>query len=139
MYYLEFAPGFEWNLPTPAGARMLSALDRATGVLRTNLTLTAGTNGKHSGPADPHYRGCAFDVGVANLQAFQVKQLKIFLESVLGNLFTVLYETPSEPKDPTLAPIAYVNPGASGPHLHLQPAKGSTWPPAPAAAPTTAA
>jgi hypothetical protein len=51
------------------------------------------------------------------------------LVQLLGPLFTVLYETPATPSDAKLGEFAYVNPKATGPHLHLQLKKGTVYPP----------
>jgi hypothetical protein len=46
----------------PAGFRILSAIDQVAETLSTDLVITSGTDGTHSGPDDPHHRGEAYDV-----------------------------------------------------------------------------
>lgn len=130
MYVVRWKLGARWDTPTSAGTRILGALDRAAPVCRTDLEVTSGTDGAHSGPNDPHKRGVAFDVSVQGFSPALVVQVKTYLEQVLGSLFTVLYECPTSPTEPQLARIASVNPEATGPHFHIQPRKGTTWPPA---------
>ena len=117
----------------PAGFRILSAIDQATQQCRVNLELTSGTD-SHAAP-DPHVTGEAYDVSVHRLSAQQIADVKASLERTLGPLFTVLYEVPTLPSDPTLRPIAYVNTAGTGPHFHLQRKKGTVFPPAPVTPP----
>lgn len=56
------APDVEFKVIAPAGFEILRALTTVSNKLGISLTLTAGTNGVHSGPTDPHYSGNAFDV-----------------------------------------------------------------------------
>ncbi len=130
MYVVTWKPGARWDTPTSAGTRILGVLDRAASVCRTNLEVASGTDGAHSGPDDPHKRGLAFDVSVANLSTLLIVQLKTYLEQVLGPAFTVLFECPTRPVEPQLTAIAWVNPDATGRHFHIQPKKGTLWPPA---------
>lgn len=129
MFVVTWKAGARWDVPTSAGVHILGALDRAAPVCRTTLEITSGTDGTHSGPDDPHKRGVAFDVSVHGFSPGLVVQVKTYLEQILGSLFTVLYECPSTPTEPQLAPIALVNPQASAPHFHIQPKRGTVWPP----------
>jgi hypothetical protein len=129
VYVVTWKLTARWDVPTSAGTRILGVLDRAAQVCRTNLEITSGTDGPHSGPDDPHKHGLAFDVSVANLSTLLIGQLKTYLEQVLGPAFTVLFECPTRPTEPQLQPIAYVNPDATARHFHIQPKKGSIWPP----------
>jgi hypothetical protein len=128
MNVVTWKPGARWDVPTSAGVHILAALDRAAPVCRLSLEITCGT-GEHP-PGDPHTRGEAFDVSVAGIPPSVIVQLKTYLENILGSAFTVLYECPTTPTEPQLAPIAYINPKATGCHIHIQPKKGTTWPPA---------
>ena len=92
-----------------------------------NLEITCWNEGH--GPTDPHTLGEAADVSVKGLSADQIEMVLMALRSTLGPLFTVLYEVPKVPSDPTLRPIAYVNVDATGPHLHVQRKKGTIFPP----------
>lgn len=113
--------------PAPAGFRILAALDGATKVMGQDLWLTCGCEGHP--PTDPHTLGEAFDLSVQGLSPARVVKLRDLLLQTLGMRFTVLYEVPHTPNDVTLAGIAYVNPDATGPHIHIQRAKGTTYPP----------
>lgn len=112
----------------PGGARLLAAIDTVAKPLPIDLLVTSGADGTHSGPTDPHLRGDAFDVGVLGMNVQRILDVKSALEAFLGPRFTVLYECPQTPLVPDLAKIAYVNPGATGPHFHLQVAKGTVFP-----------
>lgn len=123
---LRCAEGVAFARISPAGFRILAALDHATQVVGRDLIITAGTNDHTSGP---HVRGEAYDVRTKDLDVPTILKLKTRLEAMLGMRFTVLYETPFVPTDPDLKRIAYVNGDATGEHLHIQPLKGSTYPP----------
>ena len=124
---LREKPGFEWNVRTPGGYRILAALDGLTQRLGMDVTLTAGTN-DHVLP-DVHAKGLAFDAGVGGWSVGQIVSARDYLQKQLGPLFTVLYECPTEPSDPILQQIAYVNPHATGPHFHVQTKLGTIFPP----------
>lgn len=114
-------------LPAPAGSRILAAFDKATSVLACDLTVTCGSEGHP--PTDPHTLGNAMDLSIHALSTDQIVRLVNFLKTTLGSRFTVLYEVPSLPDDATLKGLAYVNPHATGPHIHVQPVRGTVYPP----------
>lgn len=126
-----------FDLIGPAGFRILSALDQTAQDCHVDLVITSGTD---SHAAGAHPLGEAYDVSVQFLSAQQIWDVHASLEALLGPLFTVLYEVPRLPSDPTLRPIAYVNVQATGPHLHIQKRKGlgEFPPPDPVAAPVVA-
>lgn len=127
MFFITIKAGVKLDGLQPAGFHIIGALDRAAPVCRTNLEITCAT-GEHP-PDDPHSHGLALDVSVGGFTPAFIVQVKTYLESILGPLFTVLYEVPTKPTEPQLQPIAYINAGATAPHFHLQPKKGTTWPP----------
>ena len=129
MNVLRHRPSVRFDLIAPAGFRLLAALDQATQDCRVDLEITSGTD-SHAMP-DPHARGCAYDVSVNGLSAQQIADVHASLTATLGPLFTVLYEVPATPSDPTLRHIAYINPQATGPHFHPQRKRGTVYPPAP--------
>ena len=129
MNVLRHRPSVRFDVIAPAGFRILAALDAAAQRYHVDLMVTSGTD-SHAMP-DPHATGEAFDVSVQTLSAQQIADVKAHLERTLGALFTVLYEVPKTPSDPTLRPIAYVNVKATGPHFHIQPRKGTIFPPTP--------
>lgn len=80
------------------------------------LVITSGSDGAHSGPDDPHHRGHAFDLRTHN---FPSRALKFtFCDTLtqrLGRQFYAFVEDPDQPNE----------------HIHVQVAKGKTYPPAP--------
>ncbi|MCR4301781.1 MAG: hypothetical protein NUV51_09240, partial [Sulfuricaulis sp.] len=114
---------------TPCQALFLSILVQAAQVIRSSLVITSGREGH--GADDPHSRGEALDVRVAGLTRSQLLKLLEILKVTLAiqGDFTVLYEVRAVPTDPEVAAVAYVNPHATAPHIHLQPRKGTRWPP----------
>ena len=126
MNVLRHRPSARFDRILPAGFRILSALDQAVQGCHVDLEITAGTDSHVLGA---HPTGEAYDVSVQGLSAQQISDVKASLEDCLGPLFTVLYEVPQVPSDPTLRSIAYVNTKATGPHLHCQRKKGTTFPP----------
>ena len=127
MNVVRHRPATRFDSIHPAGFRILAAIDRAAQECRVDLMITSGTD-SHAAP-DPHVTGEAYDVSVHLLSAQQIADVKASLERTLGPLFTVLYEVPTVPSDPTLRPIAYVNATATGPHFHVQRKKGTEFPP----------
>lgn len=113
---------------SPAGFRILGALESAARALDLNLIITCGTEDH---PADdPHTRGEAYDIRVRDLSVENMISVIHFLhEAFVPDAFTVLLETPIGFSDPRLVAIQYLNPQASGPHLHVQPKKGTVYPP----------
>ena len=118
---IRFKAGVTLAPPTACQSRILSALDRASGQLHHDLTITAGRDGHPL--TDPHAKGLAFDVRALDLSEAQILTLHSALTWDLGPEFTVLYEVPSKPNG-VLAQIAYVNPAATGAHVHVQLKKG---------------
>ena len=110
----------------PAGFRILSVLDQITIRFGIDLEISSGTDSHTHGS---HPTGDAYDVSVRGLSAQQIHDIKDELEGSLGPLFTVLYEVPTLPSDPTLRAIAYVSAAATGPHFHVQKKKGTVFPP----------
>ena len=119
---------------TPALARILSALDIAARWRGHDLTITCGREGHPAG--DPHTIGRAVDVRVLDLTPDATVKFYQYIRSLLGDLFTVLYETPIQPTYAALQNIAYINTKATAAHFHIQLAKGQAdYPPKEAAVP----
>lgn len=135
MHVVLFKPGAEPKFIAPAGACILNALSKAAVAYGTDLEITCSTGG-HA-PDDPHTSGEAYDVSVNGVPSTDVIRRMGFLRGNLGELFTVLYETPHAPPCAELRSIAFVNPDATAPHLHVQRKKGTVYPPSPAAADST--
>lgn len=127
MNVVRHRSGVRFDVIGPAGFRILSAVDQAAQHCKVDLYITSGTD-SHAHPS-AHVTGEAFDVSVRGLSAQDIANVKASLESTLGPLFTVLYEVPSVPSDPTLRPIAYVNVKATAAHFHIQRQKNTVFPP----------
>lgn len=119
-------PGVKFDIIAPAGFRILAAIDSGSKYLGGDLWITSGTD---SHAAGRHLTGEAYDVSIKDLPTTVMLKLKRYLEQNLGERFTVLYEVPTLPDDPVLASIAFVNPDATAPHLHIQPRKNTVYPP----------
>lgn len=128
MNVVRHRPGVRFEVIAPAGFRILAALDRTAQQVGVDLLITSGTD-SHSGGAHP--TGEAYDVSVLGLSAQQIADVRGTLITILGPLFTVLYEVQKVPSDPTLRPIAFVNVEATGPHVHIQRKRNTVFPPEP--------
>lgn len=103
-------PGVEFTFH-PAGFKILEALRQASKTLRTNFTITSGSDGAHSGPADPHKTGEAYDIRTKDLTPQGKAKLLDFLKVTLGPRFYAFLEAP----------------GTQNEHIHCQRAKGTTY------------
>lgn len=121
-------PSVRFDVIAPGGFRLLAAIDALTHILATDVIITSGTD-SHS--AGRHPNGEAYDLSVHGWTVPTILKAKAFLERILGPRFTVLYEVPLRPDDPQLQTIAFLNPDASGAHLHLQVKKATIYPPDP--------
>ena len=126
---LRHRPTALFDLIAPASFEILWALVEAVHRVHLSLEITCGTD-SHALP-DPHPLGEAYDVSVPGLSAQQITEVYERVRMSLGPLFTVLYEVREVPSDPTLRSIASVNRQATGPHVHIQRKRGTTYPPAP--------
>lgn len=124
-------PGVTFTTIAPAGFVLLAAIAHAARALCVELTITSATDGEHSGPADPHHRGEAYDVRTHGI-AEDAKTL--LLELVLDQA--------AEPDEHQPLPVPGIawsratrnffgfleNPGTPNEHLHFQLRKGRTYP-----------
>lgn len=78
----------------PAGMRILEVLKSITHSYPFDVTITSGTDGKHSGPTDPHYTGEAYDIRTKDLTDAQKQQLLKDLINHLGVKFHAFIESP---------------------------------------------
>lgn len=113
-------PGVEFAVIAPGGFVILAAIQRATGFIYHDLTITSGTDGAHSGPDDPHHRGEAYDIRSHDLPDKQAALSNI--QGILGPGFFAFLE----------------DAGTENEHIHAQVAKGATYPPAETAGEQTA-
>lgn len=121
---VTFLPSVVLDPRTAAHDHMLAALEDASALIKVDLVVTCGREGHP--PTDPHTRGLALDVRSRNLGEGQISVVYDRLRLRLGPCWTVLYEVKTKPAGALLRAIAYVNPGASAPHFHLQLRKGLT-------------
>jgi hypothetical protein len=116
---------------TEALLYLVGVLGQTVSRCGVSLVITCAREGHPA--TDPHSRGQALDVSVHNLSAPMIVRVKGFIESLLGPTWTVLFECPPTAAptvdEPQLVGIATINPGASARHIHMQPKKGTAWPP----------
>lgn len=97
----------------PSGFRILSAIDQTAWNLGIDLEITAGTNGTHSGPNDPHYRGEAYDLHSKSYTPDLKQQIFEAIMSLLGfDRFYGFLEDEGTPNE----------------HWHFQRKKGTAYP-----------
>lgn len=98
----------------PAGARILDELKRIVAGLDFDVTITSARDGLHSGPADPHHSGEAFDLRTHGLAPAQKDRL-------LAALQDALYKTPRRF-------FAFLEAaGTDDEHIHVQRKTGITY------------
>ena len=105
-------PGVQFTRIAPGSFRILGALESLARALRLDVTITSACDGVHSGPADPHYRGQAYDVRSHDWVDARTEYMVEALQRELGDGFTVLLEAPGTPAA----------------HLHIQVRKGTAYP-----------
>lgn len=113
--------------PSKAQSRMIGGLDSVGRTMGLDLTVTCAEEGHR--PDDPHTKKKAFDLRVKDLPPGVQLTLYRSLVTAMGGQFTTLYECPELPSDPLLQQIAYINPEATAPHIHLQVKRGQDYPP----------
>lgn len=98
-------------LPSPAGFHIIWALRTAALTLGHDIVITAGSNGQHSGPDDPHYLGNAFD-----LRTHDVEDKQLMLDTITNNLGTAKF-------------YAFIeDPDTDNEHIHVQLRHGIIYP-----------
>jgi hypothetical protein len=105
----------------PAGFVLLAAIQAATKDISHDLTITSGSDGKHSGPEDPHPKGEAYDVRTHDLTTEQKALALDTIQRESGPLFFAFLEDPDDPTHP--------DPDVSNEHIHCQRKKGTVYPP----------
>lgn len=113
MGVIRIKPGVLFAVIAPAGFRILSALDQVAGAMKCDLTITSACDGQHSGPADPHHRGEAYDVRTHDLSGEERQQLVGCVMKLLGweHFFGFLEDA-----------------GTANEHAHFQVKKGTVYP-----------
>jgi hypothetical protein len=104
---------------TSACIHMMSALDMVARQSHIDLWITSGSDGKHSGPLDPHKFGKALDVRTHNLPDKQIvlNRLRVVLPE---DRFYVFIEDPDE--------VTHADPDKSNEHIHMQVKQGTEYP-----------
>ena len=105
-------PGVEFSLIAPGGFRILMAIAQTAFTLGTDLIITSGTDGEHSGPDDPHHKGEAYDIRSHDLTEDEKSLILSTIMGILGPEFYGFLE----------------NPGQDAEHFHVQVAKGTVYP-----------
>ena len=99
--HVKYGVVFTLQLP-PAGARILEVLKRLVQGYPFDVTITSAADGEHSGPADPHHTGEAFDLRVHGLTAAQKSLLLHDLQAGLyrePRQFYAVLEAPETPNE----------------------------------------
>ena len=104
--------GVEFKVIAPAGFLILQALKTVSKQLGLDLTITSGTDGKHSGPKDPHLSGEAYDVRSKDLE---LEQKHLVLDALMRQL----------PAGRFYGFLEGLN--TRDEHLHVQRSKGTTF------------
>lgn len=109
---IRVKPGVAFTVIAPAGYVLLAALKRASVALGIDLTITSACDGEHSGPADPHHTGEAYDVRSHDLDpAIRARVVDAVLSDVGRDHFFGFLEAA----------------GTSHEHFHFQRAHGQTF------------
>jgi len=97
MGQVKIKPGVTFEPFAPAGMRILEVLKSIVTSYSFDVTITSGTDGEHSGPADPHKHGMAFDIRTNDLNDAQRNLLLKDLQLGLGPKFHAFWESPGTP------------------------------------------
>lgn len=104
--------GVLFTVIAPGGFRILSAIERTARACGVDLTITSACDGMHSGPADPHHRGEAFDVRTHDLGMDAAQRVLQAIKGELNDGFFAFIESPNTDNE----------------HMHIQVRKGATYP-----------
>ena len=105
-------PGCEFSVVAPAGYVILRAFRTASRKIGSDLTITSGTDGLHSGPLDVHHAGEAYDV---RSHDFPMALRPVVLKAVMDELGWERF-------------YGYLEvPGTDNEHFHFQRRKFTTF------------
>src|SRR3954463_9797451 len=91
--------GATFTTIAPAGFRILAAIERAARILHLELTVTSACDGAHSGPADPHHRGEAYDVRTHTMtEALKDGTLRVILTELRDDGEAIVAPVPGVPR-----------------------------------------
>lgn len=105
--------GVEFATIAPGGFVLLAAIQSAAQALDVDLIITSATDGTHSGYADPHHRGEAYDIRTHDLTADVKQKILEHIQMAAGPAFYAFIEHPGPDRDE---------------HIHCQVKKGTTYP-----------
>ena len=126
--------GVQFAKVAPAGVVILAAAALVSEETGLTMLVTCGTEAHESG--DPHTTGEAYDFAVLGWTVQTLREVLAAFERAWQTLgvtgrFYALYERPDPPPEGFAGiPNLYVNPHATGPHLHIQRAIHTVYPPA---------
>lgn len=112
MGIVTIKPGALFETIAPGGFVLLHAIQSAADALGVDLVITSGTDGLHSGQADPHHRGEAYDVRVHDFPADLQQKILEHIQTAAGAAFYAFIE----------------DPGTGNLHIHCQVRKGTKYP-----------
>lgn len=114
MGVVRLKDGVQFTVIGPAGFRILSAIDQTAAALDHDLVITSACDGAHSGPADPHHTGEAYDIRTHDFPNEGLKQQ--VLDGIMQKLgldrFYGFIEAPGLPNE----------------HVHVQRARNTAYP-----------
>lgn len=108
---IKVKDGVEFAVIAPAGHVILDALKYVSDIQGLDLTITSGTDGRHSGPTDPHKTGEAYDIRSHDLPADKKEHIIDIIRGVLGDRFYAFLESP----------------GTDNEHIHIQRRRGTVF------------
>lgn len=114
MGVVQVKDGVQFTKIAPAGFRILSAIDQCAASLSHDLVITSACDGEHSGPADPHHTGEAYDIRTHDFPNGSLKQQ--VLDGIMQKLGRDRFYGFLEAE------------GTDREHLHIQRKKGTVYP-----------
>jgi hypothetical protein len=124
-------PGVTFTAISPAGFRLLAAIEGAARALRIELTITSACDGVHSGPDDPHHCGEAYDVRTHGFTE-PVKDAIVFaiMRACADPNAGLPEPIPGIPRSrATLRFFGFIEgPGTPNEHIHVQLRRGRAYP-----------
>lgn len=113
MGIVTFKAGVLFEVIAPGGFVLLHAIQSAADALHVDLVITSGTDGMHSGYADPHHAGEAYDIRTHGMADDLKTAVLEHIQETAGPAFFAFLE----------------NRGTDTEHIHAQVAKGTKYPP----------
>jgi hypothetical protein len=87
---IKIKEGVKFDIVAPSGAMILQTIKSCAKFHSCDLTITSGTDGKHSGENDPHHRGEAYDIRSHDL--LQKDSVLEYISQQLGSNFYAFIE-----------------------------------------------